>query len=173
MTLTLLGDARVDTPEGELTGRHAAALIVLELTSEPLPAQQISEALWPGDETEGHTARTRRSRLLSKLRAHIGDIISIGDEGWTIEPGHLRTDYDQVLTVLTEEPIENTDTITAACERVARPLDGADEWSDYYRTRITDKLTDALTALKTRAIEAEAFDIAKAAKDAITTLGED
>lgn len=171
--LTALGDARADTPEGELTGRHAAALIILELTNEPMPAQQISEALWPGDETEGHTARTRRSRLLSKLRSYIGDIITIGDEGWTIEPGHLSTDYDQVLDVLTNEPIDRHETITEACQRITRPLDGAEIWADYYRSRMTDRLTAALTDLKTRAIEAEAFDVAKAAKAASTTLGED
>lgn len=173
VTLTLLGAARAETPEGELTGRHAAALILLKLTSDPLPAQQISETLWPGDETEGHTARTRRSRLLSKLRAHIGDIITITDEGWTIEPGHISTDYDQVLDVLSNEPIDHTETIIEACQRIARPLDGAEGWADYYRAQVAATLTDALTELKTRAIEAEAFDVAKAAKAASTTLGED
>lgn len=171
--LNVLGDARVETPEGELTGRHAAALIILQLTNEPMPAHQISETLWPGEETEGHTARTRRSRLLSKLRFHIGDIITIGDEGWTIEPDHLSTDYDQVLDVLTNEPIDRTETITEACQRIARPLDGAEVWADYYRDGMTDRLTAALTDLKTRAIEAEAFDVAKVSKAASTTLGED
>lgn len=173
VTLTLLGAARADTPEGELTGRHAAALIILELISDPLPAQQISETLWPGDETEGHTARTRRSRMLSKLRSHIGDIITITDEGWTIEPGHISTDYDQVLDVLSNEPIDRTETIIEACQRIARPLDGAEDWADYYRAQVTATLTEALTELKTRAIEAEAFDVAKAAKAASTTLGEE
>ena len=172
VTLKLLGDATAMTPHGELTGRHAAALIILELTSEPMPARQISEALWPGDDAEGHTARTRRSRLLSKLRSHIGNIITTADEGWTIEPGYISTDYDQVLDVLTNEPIDRTEAITEACQSIARPLDGAEEWADYYRAQVTTTLTEALAELKTRAIEAEAFDVAKAAKTASTTLGE-
>lgn len=171
--LSLLGEPRAHTPEGELTGRHAAALVILEMTSETVPAQQISEALWPNDEPTGHNARTRRTRLLEKLREHVGDIITIGDQGWSITSGHITTDYDEVLDTLDNDPADHEQSIIEACTRIARPLADSGQWADYYRELMTQTLTDKLNDMKTRAIDAEAFDIAKAAKTARTTLGEE
>ncbi|MGP9587205.1 hypothetical protein ACT3TB_16270 [Micrococcaceae sp. AOP34-BR2-30] len=171
--LSLLGAPRAETRNGALTGRHAAALIILEMTSEAVPVQQISATLWPGDDTEGHTARTRRSRLLSKIRSHAGDIITIKDEGWSIESTRISTDYRKVIDVLTNESIDHAETIIETCRRIARPLEGGEGWADQYREQVTTRITEALMGLKARAIEAEAFDIAKAAKAASITLKED
>lgn len=167
--LSLLGDVRAHTPVGELTGRHAAALAILEMTNEPVTPQQISEFLWPEDESGGHTARTRRSRLRSRLHSYIGDVINT-DEGWSLEAGHFSTDYDQVLSSLTTEPLDNDEAIVAACGRIEAPLEGAGQWADYYGPQMTSTLIEALKDLRARAVEEDAFDVEKAAKTAIKKL---
>lgn len=170
--VTLLGKVRTQTAAGELVGRNAEALAMLALAVAPLNPRQISESLWPGDEPEGHTARTRRSRMLSKLREHAGTSIAIADDGWSIVRENVQIDHEQVIDSLTNASLDQEETITEACSQVLPPLVGVGQWADEYRDKMTESLQGALAELKDRAIEAEAFDVAKAAKTAQTKLGE-
>lgn len=170
--LTLFGKVHAEAGATELKGRHAEALALLSLSTEPISPQQISEALWPEDETEGHTARTRRSRLLAKIRECVGEVVKTDAEGWALEPGHIATDYDEVLQVLSNEPIHQRATIIEACAKVSSPLDITNPWATEFRERMHGDLHRILSDLKDRAIDADAFDVAKAAKAADTKLGE-
>ena len=172
VSMTLLGTVRARTEAGELTGRNAIALAILALSPDPVSPREISQSLWPDDEPEGHNARTRRTRLLKKLREHIGDIVSAGDEGWSVQQDQLTTDHDQILGIITNEPMEGDKTIIEACEQIAPPLADAGRWADGHRERMLDDLHRALADLKDRAIDADAFPVAKAAKVADTKLGE-
>jgi len=128
--------------------------------------------LWPGDETQGQTARTRRSRLLSKVRQHAGDIVQIQDEGWALRHDELTSDFELLRNTLTDTPLTEADVLVQACQKVVTPLQGAEDWATSYRATITDELSTILTSLKDRAVEAEEYDIAKAAKTALRQLGE-
>lgn len=172
ISLQILGKPTVKTPKGELTGRHAALLTILKLAQDPVPPQHISELLWPGDETQGQTARTRRSRLLAKVREHLGDLVEMEDGDWTLQQDVLRSDYDLLLTAINDTPITKTDTLLRACQKVTRPLEVAETWAEPYRATVTTELSKALSGLKDRAVEAEEFDIAKAVKSALRQLGE-
>lgn len=166
--LLLLGDFRVRTPVGELVGRQALALAILHFSDTPLPPQEISERLWPGDETVGHTARTRRSRLLSTLRDHVGDNITAGESGWSFT-GTIDSDLTEVLDALGKDPETAEAEIITACGHIEIPLAGDEQWPRE-RDTMTGQLLAALEELKARAIDAEAFDVAKAVKSARTKL---
>lgn len=170
--LQLLGNTKVVTPEGELTDRHAALLAILKISQEPVPPQQISELLWPGDEAQGQTARTRRSRLLSKVRQHLGEIVQIDEEGWVLQQDKLPSDMEVLLNTLTNTPLTEADLLIRACQEMGTPLAGTAPWAEAFRATLTEELTNALHSLKNRAVEAEAYDIAKAAKTALHHLGE-
>lgn len=170
--LSVFGAPRAVSGVGELKGRPAETLTLLHLAGETIPVQQISEAIWPGDETEGHTARTRRSRLLKKLREHVGEAISITDEGWQLKSGHAATDFDRTLDVITNEPLDRTEIIAEACQRIDTPLTETGEWSQTHRAKITAELLVALEEMKERATEAQAHDIVRTARAATVKLGE-
>lgn len=170
--LNVFGAPRAVTGPGELKGRPAETLTLLHLAGETIPVQQISEAIWPGDETEGHTARTRRSRLLKKLREHVGEAIVITDEGWQLKPGHAVTDFDRTLDVITNEPLDRTEIIAEACQRIDAPLTETGEWANPHRDKLTAELLEALEEMKERATEAEAHDVVKTARAAGAKLGE-
>lgn len=166
--LLLLGDFRARTPVGDLVGRHALALAILHSSDAPLPPQEISDRLWPGDEAVGHTARTRRSRLLSTLRDHFGDHITVGESGWSFT-GDVDSDLAEVLDALTKNPETAEAEIITACEHIEIPLAGNAQWPQE-RDTMTGQLLAALEELKARAVDAEAFDVAKAVKSARTKL---
>jgi hypothetical protein len=168
-TLHLLGAIRVTGPDGELTGRHAQAVALLHLNNQPVPVQTISEALWPGDDTEGHTARTRRSRLLTKIRTIVPGVEN-QDEGWTTEP--LHTDTDHLTHQLTDTPLKDDTTLITACERIQPALTDAGPWADNHRHTINQQLCTALDALQDRALEGDALAVMKAARAAVKRMGE-
>lgn len=171
IVLKVLGESTVTTAKGDLTGRHAALLVILHTAQEPVAPQAISEALWPGDEATGHNARTRRSRLRAKVHQHIGEIIQMQDDGWFIEKGALTSDLESVVSTLCNEPINNSGELIQACRQVATPLEGQGSWVEPYRTNMIEELVKALTSLKDRAVEAEEYDTAKEAKSALVQLG--
>lgn len=170
--LHLLGAARGVTDSSEITGREAAVLIMLTYSEEPLSSHGVSDSLWPGEETGGHTARTRRSRLLKKLRSLAGDIISTDDQGWHLDRAEVTSDIDEVLDILANGSLEQDEALIAACEQIAYPLQGAEKWAEPCREQLIEKLRGALNELKDRAIDDDAFDIAKAAKAAGKKLEE-
>lgn len=170
--LQILGNTKVVTPEGELTDRHAALLAILKIAQQPVSPQQISELLWPGDEAQGQTARTRRSRLLSKVRQHLGEIVQIEEEGWVLQRNELPSDMEVLLEMLTTTPLTDADLLIQACHEVTTPLAGREHWAQAYRATLTEELTKALNSLKDRAVDEEAYDVAKAAKTALHHLGE-
>lgn len=162
--LHLLGELRAVTSVGEITGRNAVALAILSQATSPIPVQEISERLWPGDDSAGHTARTRRSRLLSALRDKAGDIVSTEDEGWTLNK-EIPSDFAAVLEALGDDSSGNDDSVIAACDRIEVPLAGDSKWP-HERDTMAEQLRSALQTAKDRAIKSEAYDVAKAVKRA-------
>lgn len=171
--LTLLGKVHARNSSEELKGRHSAALALLWLSDAALSPQEISEKLWPADESEGHTARTRRSRLLAKIRECVGDAISADAVGWSLDREQVSTDYDQVVSTLTNESLnQQKEAVMDAINLIDIPLHDADQWAAEYRDQMCERLRQILADLKDRALDEDAFDIAKAAKMATTKLGE-
>lgn len=170
--LTLLGSIQAHGPAEEIKGRHAAALVLLHLSSGPLTPQQISDALWPDEDNAGHTARTRRSRLLAKIREGAGEAVTIDADNWQLDRNLISTDYDQVISVLTKAPIEQQEPIIKACAQIETPMEGAGAWAAEYRSQMQINLHRILADLKDRAIDADAFATAKAAKAAASKLGD-
>lgn len=159
--LHLLGQLRAITGAGEVNGRNALALAILDQSDEAISVQEISERLWPGDDAAGHTARTRRSRLLSALRDKAGAVVDTDDNGWALkEPA--SSDLADVIQTLTTEGAEEEDVI-AVCDRIEPPLGRETKWPDE-RDTMTESLRQALQTAKEHAIETEAYDVAKAVK---------
>lgn len=164
IALHLLGELRVVTAAGEITGRNAMALAILSQATNSVSVKEISERLWPGDDSAGHTARTRRSRLLTALRDKAGDIVNTEDEGWTLTE-EIPSDFTAVLEALGSDSSGNDDAIIAACDRIEIPLAGESKWP-HERDTMTEQLRNALQTAKDQAIKSEAYDVAKAVKRA-------
>lgn len=172
--LSLLGQIRAQSPEVEVKDRSAAALALLWLSEEPVTPQMVSEMLWPGDETEGHTTRTRRSRLLAKIRECAGSALEADAKNWTLDRTQVVTDYDHIANVFEIEPlVAGNRVVLNALKLIEVPLSDADEWAGAYQSQIRAKLHALLSDLKDKALDADAFDIAKAANAATTRLGKD
>lgn len=172
--LSLLGQIQVVSPKAELKDRSAAALALLWLSEEPVTPQMVSELLWPGDETEGHNTRTRRSRLLAKIRECAGTAIEADAKGWSLDRTQVVTDYDRIAQVIEAEPlVAGNRSILDALKLIEVPLSDADAWARTYQLQIRKKLHALLSDLKDKALEEDAFDIAKAANSATTRLGKD
>lgn len=162
--LHLLGDLRAVTESGEVTGRNAMALALLSLSAHPVPVQEVSERLWPGDDPAGHTARTRRSRLLSALREKAGADVTTDEDGWVLTVP-VASDLHSTLQTLGTDPSVNEEEIIAACDRIDIPLAENTQWTQE-RDTMSEQLRNTLNDLKVRAVEAEAYDVAKAVKRA-------
>lgn len=162
--LRVLGELRATTDAGEITGRNAMVVAILSRAEEPVPVQEVSERLWPGDDSAGHTARTRRSRLLNALREKAGDLVATGEEGWTLN-SPISSDFGTVLEALGRDPQGNEEEIIAACNRIDAPLAGSTQWAQD-RDTMTEQLRNALQSAKEQAIGSEAYDVAKAVKRA-------
>lgn len=162
--LRVLGELRATTDVGEITGRNAMVLAILSRAEEPVSVQEISERLWPGDDSAGHTARTRRSRLLNALREKAGDLVATGEEGWTLN-SPVSSDFRTVLEALGRDPQGNEEEIIAACDRIDAPLAGSTQWAQD-RDTMAEQLRNALQSAKEQAIGSEAYDVAKAVKRA-------
>jgi hypothetical protein len=162
--LHLLGDLRAVTEFGDVTGRNAMALAILSLSADPVPVQEVSERLWPGDDAAGHTARTRRSRLLSALRDKAGASVTTDDDGWVLDTP-IASDFHSTLQALRADPSANEEEIVATCDNIDTPLAGNTHWPQE-RDTMADQLRNALHDLKGRAVESEAYDVAKAVKRA-------
>lgn len=169
LTIHLLGTVRVTGPAGELTGRNAEAVALLHLNGQPTPAQQISAALWPSDDSEGHTARTRRSRLLTKIRGMV-PTAEATDDGWTI--GTVSTDVNEIDHLFATTPLEDEAKLIAACEVVNPALVDAGPWAEVQRTEIAQRLIAALDGLIDRALNDDAYGVVKAARAAMKRAGE-
>ena len=144
-------------------------LAILSRAEEPVPVQEISERLWPGDDSAGHTARTRRSRLLNALREKAGDLVATGEEGWTLN-SPVFSDFRTVLEALGRDPQGNEEEIIAACDRIDVPLAGSTQWAQD-RDTMAEQLRNALQSAKEQAIGSEAYDVAKAVKRAEEKAG--
>lgn len=168
-TLHLLGTIRVTGPDGELTGRHAQAVALLHLNNQPVPVQTISETLWPGDDTEGHTARTRRSRLLTKIRSVVPEVENTED-GWVSAP--ITTDVDDIEQVFKTAPLCGSKELITACERVQPALADSGSWAESHRQEITQRLRAALDELIDRALDGGGLAVMKAARAAAKRMGE-
>lgn len=162
--LHLLGDLRAVTGSGEVTGRNAMALALLSLSTRPVPVQEVSERLWPGDDAAGHTARTRRSRLLSALREKAGAHVTTDEDGWVLTTPSA-SDFQSTLQTLGTDPSVNEEEIIAACDHIDMPLAESTQWAQE-RDTMSEQLRNALQDLKGRAVESEAYDVAKAVKRA-------
>lgn len=171
VNLQLFGTVSAETREKSVTGRHAETLAILYLEQGPISPQKISELLWPGDDPQGHTARTRRSRLKAKIEEHFGPIISTSDDGWSVETDRVATDFDTVLKQLKDADPEDTEAINNVCQNISIPLETAESWSQEYRDVLKAELIEALTALKNKAVEAENYDAAKTVKSTTTRIG--
>jgi hypothetical protein len=168
-TLHLLGATRVTGPEGELTGRNAWAVALLQLSDQPVPARQLSEALWPGDDAEGHTARTRRSRLLTKVRS-VAPGVESAEAGWISDP--IATDVDALEQAFKAAPLCGSTELITACERVQPALADAGPWADSHRQEITQRVRAALEELVDRALDGGGLAVMKAARAAAKRMGE-
>jgi hypothetical protein len=162
--LHLLGDLRAITESGEVTGRNALALALLSFSAGPVPAQEMSERLWPGDDAAGHTARTRRSRLLSALREKAGASVTTDEDGWVLTTP-IASDFHSTLQTLGTDPSVNEEQIIATCDSIDTPLADNTQWTQE-RDTMREQLRKALHELKGRAVESEAYDVAKAVKRA-------
>lgn len=125
-------------------------------------AQEISEAMWPGQVASGNSANARRNGLVSKLRRWLGT----NDDGEEYLPRkvdayriHIATDW-QVFCELVGDDIYNapTDNLIAALELVkGQPLSGVDDrryvWADTLRQTMICQIGDVAHELATRSLE--------------------
>lgn len=160
--LTLLGKPEVTLEEGSLAGKPAEAVALIHLHGGTLSVKEISEAIWPGKEAEGNTARQRRRRLKSDISDHLD--ITADTESWSIP--ELRSDYDQARELLEEVTDYATDTVIEALTQINPPLEGCPDWAEPYRKRLTEDLTTRLEALPEDADP----DVHSAAADALERL---
>ena len=169
--LKLLGGVSAKAGKEVLTGRNAALLAILVLEPAPISPRRVSELLWPGDEPQGHTARTRRSRLKAKVDETFGQIVIATNDGWTVEADALQTDYDSVLDQLSEIDPSDDQAIYEVCNTIARPIEVNETWANEYRSKIIHGLIEAMTDLKNKAVDTENYDAAKALKRTVDWIG--
>lgn len=168
--LSLLGAPRIIGSE-ETTGKPAEIVAFLQLTGEQQDSEAISSAIWPGDDTSGNTARTRRSRAARKIKQTLGEQALENAEAWTL-PTPLTTDLEQVLKVLDQPLSANSDPrrILQALELIKTPLNGCEPWAEPHRQRAREQLEPRLKDLTDVALETDHFEIAKAARAAAKNL---
>ena len=166
--LSILGQPQLigeDDNQSVVTGKPAEAVAYLYLNGGSSDAVELSRKLWPEAESEGNTARTRRSRTAKKIKEALPFNFR-NDAEWEID--HLDTDLDRILAALTREGNQQGKLI--ACKVIRTPLQGCAEWADEHRERIVQQLRQALDDLTGRALENDQFEIAKAAREASKKL---
>lgn len=143
--LHLLGAVQVITEAGELQGRNAETAAMLQLNSGKSNVKDISAAIWPDDEAEGPAARTRRSRLLTSIRAAVE--VSTEPEGhWSVET--LPTDLSLILQALEKAGVNPESETLSACHHIEPPLRDAGQWAQPYQEQIRVQVYEALTAVE-------------------------
>lgn len=141
--LALLGKPRVITAGGEVTGQAAEAVAFVVLNGGSVTPTEISAALWPGDSTEGNTARTRRSRLVKKINLSDTETVVV-DDSWTVTG--LATDLEEVLSMLADPKISDT-ALVGVAESIDNPLDGCEAWAEGQRENMRTDLMRALESV--------------------------
>jgi hypothetical protein len=169
--LQLMGNFSIQGPEEAVTGRNAATVAILYLENKPLAPQKLSELLWPGDDAQGQTARTRRNRLKNKIEELLGPILSVDADGWSLSTDQITSDYAQVMDRLSDVNSDDSEAVEALCGNIKKPLDVAESWAATYRSSLIEELTHALSQLKEKAVNEESYDTAKTLKGAISRIG--
>lgn len=164
--LSLLGKPQIHGADGSAeAGKPAEAVAYLHCNGLTAEAGELTKALWPEAEAEGHAARTRRTRTAKKIQDTLPGTFH-NDAEWTITP--VTTDLDGIITALSHSG--DPQQVINACQAIQVPLQGCAEWVDEHRTRITDQLRQALDETTDRALESDQFEIAKAARQASKKL---
>lgn len=164
--LMLLGAPQVRGADGlVVTGKPAEAVAFLHFNGFSQDGIELSQALWPDSESEGNTARTRRSRTAKKIKDALPDSFSNSAE-WVIDP--LTTDFDQIVMALGQDG--NPQDVLDACRAVEVPLQDCAEWAVLHRKHMVEQLQQLLDDTIGRALENDQFDIAKAARQASKKL---
>lgn len=159
--LHLLGETSL-AGETTSTGKPAEMLAYLHLHG-PEEVENLMQALWPDAATTGDAARRRRLRVTQKIDAAVPDAL-LRDDQWQVKD--LRSDLDQISTVLNNPTGHSHQQITAALAQIQNPLEDAGDWADQYRPQILQQLNHLLETLTDYALEEEHFDIAKSARAA-------
>lgn len=164
--LMLLGAPQLRGVDGVVvTGKPAEAVAFLYFNGFSQDGVELSQALWPDSESEGNTARTRRSRTAKKIKEVLPESFSNGAE-WAIDS--VSTDFDQIMLALAQDgnPQEALD----ACMAVDSPLQDCAEWAVLHRKQMIEQLSQVLDETIGRALENDQFDVAKAARQASKKL---
>ncbi len=165
--LTVLGSPRLHGADGSLVeGKPAEAVAFLHFNGLTRNGVEVSQALWPESENEGHTARNRRSRTTKAIKEALPGTFRVEEARWIIDP--LTIDLDQLTAALTT-PGNPEDTLRA-CETIEAPLQGCAAWADEPRAQIVSQLREVLEGVMEQAIDNDQFEIAKAARQAIKKL---
>lgn len=165
--LIILGPPRLHGADGSpIEGKPAEAVAYLYLSGLSRDGVEVSQALWPEADNEGHAARTRRARTTKAIRDALPGTFRVEASQWSIDP--LTTDLDQLTASLTS-PGNPEDTVRA-CEAIQAPLQGCAAWADEPRARIVQQLRTVLDSAMEQAIDNDQFEIAKAARQAIKKL---
>lgn len=138
--LRLMGAPGAVSAEGDVTGQAGEALAFLHLSGGEASPAEVSEALWPGDESEGNTARVRRSRLVKKINMGHNEHVSI-DGSWKVKK--MATDVQAVMEILADHDADDG-AVIGACDLIANPLDGCNAWSADKREQMRADLTTVL-----------------------------
>lgn len=160
--LRLFGKVTYSGEKGELTGRNAEALALLMLSAKPLSSKEISEALWPGDESEGQNARTRRMRLKNKIREVAGEVIDSSDDMWRLDAEQIVTDLSIAQKMLQADNARAD--LIEMLETFEEPLKNASEWAKSHRQTLINEVRKILQTLLSEALDNDDFAVAKHAQ---------
>lgn len=164
--LALMGKPSLHGETGaSASGKAAEAAALLHLRGSA-DASAVTLALWPDAETEGHAARTRRTRTAKPIKDLLGEAFTNADQ-WSLTG--VATDV-QRLTELLERDDISAEEKASACQTVETPLQGCAAWADEYRPALIDQLKAALSAATDHALEQDQFEVAKAARAAYKSL---
>ncbi|MGJ9374398.1 hypothetical protein [Nesterenkonia sp. CF4.4] len=141
--LSLLGEPEVRTRSTPLLGKAADAVALLHLRGGKMPVKELSECIWPGKETEGNTARQRRSRLKAAITEHVE--VEADADSWTVP--ELSTDHQQILQALASPARYEPSALIEALEAIQPPLTGCAAWATDYRQTMTTELVERLESL--------------------------
>lgn len=167
-TVFLLGTPVIKAGDAEASGKYAEAIAYLHLHEGSADPLEITEALWPEAEATGASARQRRARTAKKIKEILGEDFD-NDTAWTIT--RQQTDAGQILSDLdTATPETNPEQIKNAIARIQPPLQGCGTWADPHRKPLAEQLSQALERVRDQALEADHFEIAKAALAAMKNL---
>lgn len=163
--LSLLGNPQIHG-EGTTAGAKAAeAAAYLQLHGLSAEAGEVTAALWPDADAEGHAARTRRTRTAKKIKDTWPGIFH-NDTTWQIDP--VPTDLEAITAAL--GPDGDPQEAVRACQGIEAPLQGCAPWADAHRERITAQLRQVLEEAADQALENDQFELAKAARQASKKL---